>query len=94
MLAYSSATASSSMKFGSFFGDYFISIRKQEGQFTVKGNKDLFIGHQIGEEGTFLQWEWTGLQLVVRNDRYGLCPASVLSKTALDVGSSNSIGCR
>lgn len=75
MLAYSSTATSSSMKFGSFFGDYFIAIRKQEGQFTVKGNKDLFVGHQIGEEGTFLQWEWTGLQLVVRNDRYGLCPA-------------------
>ncbi len=75
MLVSSSATGSAGMKFGSFFGDYFISIRKQEGLFTVKGNKTLFVGHQIGEEGTFLQWEWTGLQLVVRNDRYGLCPA-------------------
>lgn len=74
MLA-SSDGAPSSVKFGSLFGDYFISIRKQHDQFTVKGNKKLFVGHKIGEEGTFLQWEWTGSQLVVRNDRYGLCPA-------------------
>lgn len=62
------------MCLGSLMGDYFLSVRKEDGRFVVEGSEHVFIGHRLGEEGAFVQWDWTGSQLVIRNDRYGLCP--------------------
>lgn len=68
------ATLSSDMHLGSLMDDYVLSVRKRDGRFAVEGAEHVFIGHRLGEEGAFVQWDWTGSQLVIRNDRYGLCP--------------------
>lgn len=66
--------SASTIQFGSLMSECFLSIRKRHGRFEVDGTEQAFIGHRVGKEGVFVQWEWTGSQLVVENDRYGLCP--------------------
>lgn len=63
------------VEFGDLLDDHFLSIRKKDGRFVVRGTERLFVGHRLGDEGAFLQWEWTGEHLTIRNDRYGLFPA-------------------
>lgn len=65
-------------KFGSLNGDYFFSVQLKDGRFTVRGNTHVFIGHILPEpqgQGAYLEWKWTGTELIVKNDRYGLYPA-------------------
>src|SRR5690242_12032199 len=58
----------------------FIHVRRIDGGFEVKGRPNCALGHKIQNparidvDGIFVDWDWNGISLQVRNDRYGFYP--------------------
>lgn len=68
-------------RLGALNGDHFFSVSLERGRYLIRGDTHIFIGHALSArpggmaQGAFLEWQWTGTGLLVKNDRYGLCPA-------------------
>jgi asparagine synthase (glutamine-hydrolysing) len=58
----------------------YLHIRKVGGRVEVAGQHTYAVGHKIDPasdgvpDGIFAEWSWDGVQLTVRNDRYGFHP--------------------
>ncbi len=56
----------------------YILLRKKEGNIFAEGTPTYFQGHKIekgrSREGAYIEWQWDGEKLTVRNDYYGLIP--------------------
>jgi hypothetical protein len=74
--------AASAVEYGSLNrpGVSFWARRRGDG-FATGGEPAVFVGHRLesrpGEpdDGAYVEWCWTGSELVVQSDRYGLIPA-------------------
>lgn len=70
-----------SPEYGSLNGGQLFWARREGGRFVTGGQPEVFIGHRLpsraGEpaDGAYLEWRWSGDEIAVRSDRYGLIPA-------------------
>jgi asparagine synthase (glutamine-hydrolysing) len=59
----------------------YVHLRVSAGTVEVDGMPACVLGHRLATpaagdpEGVFVEWEWNGERLLVRNDRYGCYPA-------------------